>query len=415
MNRHHNNNNNNNPEQRAEEDHHADADDIGGDKDSEDESNQNVEDDDDDDSDSEENEVEGEDDDDDDSDGDSDEDDSGVEEVVPKPEEVELECTYPRDFVGRSWEEVVRGRFFRLILDPSCTEITVKKFQDCDRLIEIVVPKNSALKWIQRSAFSTCRNLQRITNGLPTTLVLMEEKVFEYCTALHGRLVIPPNVTFLGNNCFYFCYRLTSVVFEASTSTAGIEQTTVVLGGMCFSNCMDLQSVRLPQTLITIPSSCFLGCGKLTDIPIPKSVQRMQGWSFADCKSLRSIDLSENVDELGARLFRNCASLESITIRSSSSNIQFGDHFLIWCPSLSTIKVYPWHFPKIFRAMKYVNNCSLTDAVVSASFIYNFFHKYHHQILEDEAEVGVVTRQHRNGRRRRRISRNPQKRQRLQG
>lgn len=414
MNRHHhnNNNNNNNHEQRAEE-APADADDIGGDVDLEDDgdaSNQDV--DTDTDTDDDDNDI----DDDSDDDGDDDDGDSSSEdEPIPTPEEVEIEYTYPQDFEGsRSWRDVVQGRFFRLFLDPSCTDIAAKKFQECARLIEIVVPKNSVLTHIRRDAFSTCRNLQRITNGLPTTLVLMEERVFDSCTGLRGRLVIPPNVTFLGSSCFYFCTGLTSVVFETSTS-AGIEQTTVVLGFSCFLDCIELQSVRLPQTLITIPCSCFMGCVKLTDIPIPKSVQTLEGWVFSECKSLRSMDLSENVNELGAFLFKNGASLESLTIRSSSSNIQFGQDFLVWCPLLSTIKVYPWHFPKIFEAMKYVNNCSLTDAVESASFIYKFFHKYHHQILEDEAEVGVVTRQHRNGRRRRRISRNPQKRQRLQG
>ena len=382
MNRHHhnNNNNNNNHEQRAEE-APADADDIGGDVDLEDDgdaSNQDV--DTDTDTDDDDNDI----DDDSDDDGDDDDGDSSSEdEPIPTPEEVEIEYTYPQDFEGsRSWRDVVQGRFFRLFLDPSCTDIAAKKFQECARLIEIVVPKNSVLTHIRRAAFSTCRNLQRITNGLPTTLVLMEDDAFFFCSALHGRLVVPPNVTFLGRRCFCECYALTSVVFVASTSsTVGIQQTTVVLGGMCFSGCIELQSVRLPQTLIIIPYRCFLGCVKLTDILIPKSVRTLEEWSFAYCESLRSMDLSENIDELEERLFHNCTSLESITIRSSSSGIQFGKNIFYDCPSLSTIKVYPWHFPKIFEIMKSENN-RVGDAAASASFIYKFFHKYHHQILE---------------------------------
>ena len=42
------------------------------------------------------------------------------------------------------------------------------------------------------------------------------------------------------------------------------------------------------------------------------------------------------------------------------------------------------------------------------SFIYKFFRQNRHQILEEEAEVGVSTRQHLNGRRRHRIRRHPQ-------
>ena len=162
-------------------------DDIGGDEDPDDDhdddSDQDVDTDtdtdmdmdmDDDDSDSDENEEEDDDDDDDESDGDDDSD----EEYIPKPEEVELECTYPRDFVGRSWEEVVRGQFFRLILDPSCAEIAIEKFRDCPLLIELVVPTNSVLTWIRRLAFHYCKNLQQITNGLPETLLMIDDYAF---------------------------------------------------------------------------------------------------------------------------------------------------------------------------------------------------------------------------------------------
>ena len=106
-------------------------------------------------------------------------DDSSMEEAVPTPEEVNLEYTYPHDFVGhQSWEEVVAaGQYFRLILDPSCTEIERAYFSDCHFLIELIFC-GTKLTRIQQRAFYDCINLQRITNGLPMGLVELQRGAF---------------------------------------------------------------------------------------------------------------------------------------------------------------------------------------------------------------------------------------------
>ena len=310
---------------------------------------------------------------------DSSDDDSSVEEEIPTPEEVVVEYTYPQDFQDRPWQDVVgrdavtgQHHFFRLLLDPSCKEIAADKFLGCSRLIELVVPKNSVLTHIRRRAFCRCENLQRITNGFPETLLFVEDYAFCFCASLHGRLVIPPKVRRLGEQCFLWCSALTSMVFEASTSaTVGTSpHIAVVLGAACFERCTELQFVRLPPTLLTIPRYCFTGCVNLTDILIPNSVQRIETYSFMDCRNLRSMELSDTVEELSPGAFLNCTSLERISIGGSSSQVQFGANIFQGCSSLSIIKMYPWLYPKLFEAMRY-----------DPSFIYKFFHQYHHQIL----------------------------------
>ena len=193
---------------------------------------------------------------------------------------------------------------------------------------------------IGHSSFSGCRNLQRITNGFPETLLIIDDFAFYICTALHGQLVIPPNVTRLGRDSFALCSSLTSVVFEPSTTA-----TTLAIGGRCFLYCTELLSV----------------------------------------------DFSERIDEFSDFLFGSgCTSLNRIIIRSS--NMRFGTQKFGGCPSSLTIEAYPWLYPTIFAS---INNPSL---------IYQTFHEYHHRILGEAtiADDGVVTRQHPNGRRRRR-------------
>ena len=328
---------------------------------------------------------------------DSSSEDEEEEEPIPTPGEVELEYTFPQDFVGRCWEQVVNdGQFFRLILDPSCPGIPTKQFRRCKYLIEIVYPegKNSKLLHIGRYAFEDCCNLQRM-NPFPDGLVDLGSRAFHDCWSLQGRITIPPSIRFVRESCFHSCKSITSVVFESSTAT---NTTAVELEDNSFGHCEELLSVRLPNNVTVIPYACFVCCFLLIDVPIPETVRTIKFHAFNQC-ALSAVDLPESVIAIEASAYYHCYSLVSVTIRSST--IKLARNMFGGCSSLSTIKVYPWHFPKVFEAMTY-----------DPSLIYKFFHKYHHQILDEEAEVGMVTRQHRNGRRRRR-QRPPPKKQRL--
>ena len=380
-----NSNSNNRHEQHAEEEH---IDDTGEDEahDEQDSTDQH--------------DTDTEEDSDDDDDDDDDDDSSSIESVVPTPEEVELEYTYPRDFQGRSWYDIVNdGQFFRLIIDPSCPGIPAEQFRRCKYLVEIVYPegKNSKLLRIDRLAFQNCYNLQ-LMNPFPDGLMELGKYAFSDCWSLQGRITIPSSILFVRGLCFAGSKAITSVVFESSTATT----TVLELEDYIFQFCKELLSVRLPNNLTVISRGCFDGCCLLIDVPIPRTVRTIRFGAFENC-ALSAVDLPERVIAIAGEAYCGCSSLVSVTIRSSSSNIQFGDNIFDGCSSLSIIKVYPWHFPKIFASMQ-------RDSL----FIYKFFHKYQYQILEDEAEIGVATRQHRNGRRRRR-QRHPQKRQRLQG
>ena len=208
-------------------------------------------------------------------------------------------------------------------------------------LIELVFAENSCLTTLGYSSFTGCSNLQRITNGLPGTLLILEDYAFCHCSSLHEQLVIPPNVTRLGHSLFCFCSKLTSVVFQPL-----ITVTTLGIGDGCFQF----------------------------------------------CSGLLSVDLSEGIDEYGNLLFYSCISLNRIIIRAP--NVRFGTNVFRGCSLSLTIEAYPWLYPKIFASMN--NNPSL---------IYRNFHQYHHRILGEATitDDGVVTRQHPNGRRRRQL------------
>ena len=79
--------------------------------------------------------------------------------------------------------------------------------------------------------------------------------------------------------------------------------------------------------LFAIPVGCFYKCFALMDLSIPKLVRAIRAGSFSNCINLRSMDLSKNtnLEEVGREAFGHCSLLTSIVLRSSASNIQFGE------------------------------------------------------------------------------------------
>ena len=284
---------------------------------------------------------------------------------VPTPEEVELEYTYPQDFLGRTWQDVVApGQYFRLIIDPSCTGIPNAKFEGCEYLIEIVYPEGTDNKLLRigHHAFHDCCNLQRM-NPFPDGLVELGDWSFFGCWKLQGRISIPPSIRFVCERCFSGCEAITSVVFESSTAT--INTTVVELRDGIFEYCKELRSVRLPNNVTVIPNYCFDGCSLLVDVPIPGTVRTIQFCAFNRC-GLRAVDLPESVIAIDEEAYHGCSVLVRVTIRSSRNAVQVGRGVFENCSSLATIRVVnPLIWSRVLSAMN-------TDP----SFLYKFVRKY---------------------------------------
>ena len=310
-----------------------------------------------------------------DDDDDDDSDNDSEESVVPTPDEVEVEYTYPDDFRDRGWRDVIEeGQYCRLIINCEAVhDIPAYKFVECCMLIEIVFlhnndnKQNNILRYIGQCAFDHCKNLQRIRNGLPVGLVELGREAFQWCTSLQQGLTIPRSVLLIDFHCFFGCSSITTVDFDHLPTDA------VDLRAYIFAGCSELRSVTLPPSLPSIPSCCFYGCVLLIHVPIPITVRVIERAAFCGCSALRHIDLSENITEIQDNAYTSCSSLTTVTIRSST--VQFGESVLALCPSLSTIKIYPWVLPRLFAAM----NGPTTDA---SNFRNELLRKSQHQLAQ---------------------------------
>ncbi len=162
-------------------------------------------------------------------------------------------------------------------------------------------------------------------NGYKVTA--LGDKCFLWCEKLTS-ITIPSSVTSLGESCFSGCSGLTSITIPSSVTS---------LGDGCFSGCSGLTSITIPSSVTSLGESCFNGCIGLTSITIPSSVTSLGEWCFNNCYSLTSITIPSSVTSLGESCFTSCRSLTSITIPSSVTSL--GEDCFYCCSALTSITI----------------------------------------------------------------------------
>lgn len=70
----------------------------------------------------------------------------------------------------------------------------------------------------------------------------------------------------------------------------------------------------LPPDITSIGENAFLGCDGLEGVVIPENVTSIGDSAFAECSSLTSITIPENVTSIGNQAFKGCRSLRLIRL-----------------------------------------------------------------------------------------------------
>lgn len=142
-------------------------------------------------------------------------------------------------------------------------------------------------------------------------------------------VIIPDNVTSIGNNVFSSLYdNLTNVNFGNSSITS--------IGSNAFQNCIGLNDILLHVPLQNIGSYAFMGCNNLSFIKIPESLTNIEECAFQGCSNLENINfLNTKITSIPNKLFQGCSKLESLVLPSTITSIStnaFDD-----CINLSSI------------------------------------------------------------------------------
>ena len=175
-------------------------------------------------------------------------------------------------------------------------------------------------------------------------------EAFFYCLSLTS-VVIPNSVTSIGNEAFWNCISLTSIQIPNSVTSIGykafcycesltsiqIPNSVTSIGGAAFYDCESLTSVVIPNSVTSIENEAFWGCTSLTNVVIGNSVTSIGDYAFNDCSSLINVVIGNSVTIIGDNAFRDCYSLTGIEIPNSVTSI--GDYAFSYCNSLTSIQI----------------------------------------------------------------------------
>ena len=90
------------------------------------------------------------------------------------------------------------------------------------------------------------------------------------------------------------------------------------IGNDAFYKCKSLKSIVIPDSVKSIGIEAFAWCENLKSIEIPDSVESIGSFTFENCRSLKSIIIPDSVDSIGYGVFTWCKSLKSMTFKGKT-------------------------------------------------------------------------------------------------
>lgn len=201
-------------------------------------------------------------------------------------------------------------------------------------------------------------------NGICYNIESMDDLTAEVTSGIDyvGDIVIPEEVIYkkrnlkvtkIGNNAFYRCWKLTSLVLPS---------TIKMIDAWAFNKCSGLKKINIPSSVLKVAKGAFDGCSSLEEIIIEDGEDNLNleysgnnnikldggylrgkhifddcplkkiyvgrnltydwnkcyGWSpFFNKEFLTSVEIGNQVDFLHVGLFRNCTALTEIIIPNS--------------------------------------------------------------------------------------------------
>lgn len=202
-----------------------------------------------------------------------------------------------------------------------------------------------------------------------------------YGLSMLSSIIIPHNVTSIGDCAFICCNGLNSIVVEnsnpiyhnydncnaiietASNSLIAGCQNTIIPDSVtsiwkcAFYGCTGLASVSIPNSVTSIGEDAFWGCSGLTAVTISNSVTSIGRNAFYGCIGLTSVTIPNNVISLGNGVFDSCSGLKSITIPNSI--ISIGEYAFYRCNNLCEIYVPLGQEERFFKMKGLLDFCDI--------------------------------------------------------
>lgn len=171
-----------------------------------------------------------------------------------------------------------------------------------------------------------CGTLTISGSGAMTDFTELDPAPWTHLAAEIRRVVLPDELTSIGDLAFYHCKVLKTV-----TLPKGI----LSIGNYAFAQCESLATVGINTALRTIGNAAFYGCYRLDAVRLPYGIESIGYQAFYRCESLSVITLPEHLSYLGGSAFAYCKNLVRAEIYSELSSLP--DWTFYGCENLSVV------------------------------------------------------------------------------
>ncbi len=227
------------------------------------------------------------------------------------------------------------------------TSIGAEAFRDCANLKSVDLSRSTSLTTIGASAFSPCRSLTGEVI-VPDNVTSIGEYAFRYSAI--ERITFGENLQTIGARAFQQCPNLTSITFGGKVQTIGeyafygcnalaspltFPATLTSIGGQAFEYCRNIPSVTFADCAATIGAAAFNSCSNLTSLALGNGITQIADYAFNDCKKLTGeLIIPNSVTSIGAKAFYNCAGITAIQLGSNVTAL--GEEAFRGIPNITT-------------------------------------------------------------------------------
>ena len=184
----------------------------------------------------------------------------------------------------------------KIVFPASMTKINNFVLNGC-QFQEIVLPPS--LTSIENLGLNSVHNCSKIT--LPEMITTIPNSFLMNCQI--KELILPSSIVSIEQHAFENTPIKTIVLNEGLTR----------LGMFCFSNCKQLEYIKLPQTLKHLEMGAFYNCEKLKAITLPREMISVGEDCFRNCKNLTRVAMKSDFKGLTFGVFKGCDKLPDIT------------------------------------------------------------------------------------------------------